>query len=106
MTRMLTTGLLVLGTSLASVGVAFANTALSAFEKGDPDIYQPVAVSQTAPGPQTSKLDSLDRFELGDPDESAISQNLGSAKQSSPSGLAMTSLAQFEQGDPAVSPGV
>jgi hypothetical protein len=106
MTRILTTSLLALSTSLAYVGVASANTALSTFEKGDPDVYRPVAVSQTVSWPQTSQRDSLDRFELGDPDASVISQNVGSAKQSSPSGLAMTSLAQFERGDPGVSPGV
>jgi len=100
------TGLLALSTSLAYVGVASANTALSTFEKGDPDVYRPAAVSQTASRPQTPQMDSLEIFELGDPDASVIIQNLGSAKQSSPSGLATTSLAQFERGDPAVSPGV
>lgn len=106
MTRILTISLLALGTSLAYVGVASANTALSTFEKGNPDVYRPVAVSQAVSRPQTSQLDSLEIFELGDPDASVIIQNLGSAKEPSPSGLAMTSLAQFERGDPAVSPGV
>jgi len=87
MTRILMAGLLALATSLAYVGVASAHTSLSTFEKGDPDVYQPVAMTRAIPRPEAPKSDSLD---------------LGSAKQSSPSGSAMTSLAQFERGDPDV----
>ena len=81
--------LLALVTSLGYAGIASADTSMLVVEQGTPDM---AIVSHTNTPPNASELVQGDLID--------------SVMQPSSSGLATTSLASFERGDPAVSPGL
>lgn len=81
------------------------HSSLSTFEQGDPDVYQRIAPDAANKGSEAARTDSLDQFEMGDPDEMAVSGYPKSTRHPGSSGPAISSLVQFERGDPDENPG-